>query len=53
MDLLMETDVLAENAKPCAYAYIGIEMTRSIYAHGTICRAKDHLEWSAKNSQNK
>ncbi|MDR2812938.1 MAG: trans-2-enoyl-CoA reductase family protein [Puniceicoccales bacterium] len=53
MDQLLAADVLAENVKTCAYSYIGPEVTWPIYAHGTIGRAKDHLEQSAKNIQNK
>jgi enoyl-[acyl-carrier protein] reductase/trans-2-enoyl-CoA reductase (NAD+) len=53
VDQLLAADVLAENVKTCAYSYIGPEVTWPIYAHGTIGRAKDHLEQSAKNIQNK
>ncbi|MDR0590640.1 MAG: trans-2-enoyl-CoA reductase family protein [Puniceicoccales bacterium] len=53
IDRLFAADVLAENVKICAYSYIGPEVTWPIYAHGTIGRAKDHLEQSAKNIQNK
>jgi enoyl-[acyl-carrier protein] reductase/trans-2-enoyl-CoA reductase (NAD+) len=53
IDQLLAADVLAEGIKTCAYSYIGPEVTWPIYAHGTIGRAKDHLEQSAKNIQNK
>ncbi|MDR1303560.1 MAG: trans-2-enoyl-CoA reductase family protein [Puniceicoccales bacterium] len=53
IDQLLAADVLAENVKTCAYSYIGPEVTWPIYAHGTIGRAKDHLEQSVKNIQNK
>jgi enoyl-[acyl-carrier protein] reductase/trans-2-enoyl-CoA reductase (NAD+) len=53
MDQLIEADVLAENVKTCAYSYIGPEVTWPIYANGTIGRAKNHLEQSAKTIQNK
>lgn len=45
---LIEADVLAENAKTVAYSYIGPEVTHPIYRTGTIGRAKDHLEATAR-----
>jgi enoyl-[acyl-carrier protein] reductase/trans-2-enoyl-CoA reductase (NAD+) len=53
MDQLLAADVLAENVLTCAYSYIGPEVTWPIYAQGTIGKAKDHLEQSAKNISNK
>jgi enoyl-[acyl-carrier protein] reductase/trans-2-enoyl-CoA reductase (NAD+) len=45
---LHEAGVLAEGVKTVAYSYIGPEITRSVYRDGTIGRAKDHLEATAK-----
>ncbi|MDR1435435.1 MAG: trans-2-enoyl-CoA reductase family protein [Puniceicoccales bacterium] len=53
IDQLLAADVLAEDVQTCAYSYIGPEVTWPIYAHGTIGKAKDHLEQSAKIIQNK
>jgi enoyl-[acyl-carrier protein] reductase/trans-2-enoyl-CoA reductase (NAD+) len=53
IEQLLAADVLAKGVRTCAYSYIGPEVTWPIYAHGTIGRAKDHLEQSAKNIQNK
>ncbi len=41
---LKEAGVLAEGVRTVAYSYIGPELTNPIYRHGTIGRAKDHLE---------
>ncbi len=41
---LIKADVLADNAMTIAYSYIGPEMTYPIYRHGTIGKAKEHLE---------
>lgn len=40
--------VLADGVTTIAYSYIGPELTHSIYREGTIGKAKDHLEASAK-----
>lgn len=46
---LDEAGVLSEDAKTVAYSYIGSEMTRPIYADGTIGLAKENLcETAAK-----
>lgn len=45
---LSEADVLAEGVKTVAYTYIGSELTHPIYKNGTIGRAKEHLEMTAK-----
>ncbi|NQY42886.1 MAG: trans-2-enoyl-CoA reductase family protein [Legionellales bacterium] len=50
---LLEADVLSENCKTVAYSYIGPELTYPIYRHGTIGKAKEHLEETAKNLNNK
>lgn len=48
INALIEADVLAENAQTVAYSYIGPEVTHSIYRTGTIGRAKDDLEETAR-----
>lgn len=45
---LAEAGVLADHAQTVAYSYIGPEVTHSIYRTGTIGRAKDHLEATAR-----
>lgn len=45
---LLEADVLAERAQTIAYSYIGPDITHSIYRTGTIGRAKDDLERTAR-----
>lgn len=41
--------LLAESALTVAYSYIGPELTRPVYREGTIGRAKDHLEATARS----
>ncbi len=48
IDMLEEQGLLAENARTIAYSYIGPEMTWPIYRDGTIGRAKNHLEETAR-----
>lgn len=48
IDALLEADVLAEGAQTIAYSYIGPEITHAIYRTGTIGRAKDDLEETAR-----
>lgn len=48
IDLLEENGLLAENVRTIAYSYIGPEMTWPIYRDGTIGRAKQHLEETAR-----
>lgn len=50
---LDEAGVLANGAKTVAYSYIGPEITRPIYREGTIGRAKDHLEQTAQELDQK
>jgi len=45
---LLQADVLSTNAKTVAYTYIGSEITHLIYKNGTIGKAKEHLEQTAK-----
>lgn len=48
MDALAQADVLEENVKTVAYSYIGPEVTYPLYRLGTIGKAKEDLEASAK-----
>ncbi len=49
---LSEAGVLAPGAKTVAYSYIGPDLTWAIYRNGTIGRAKEDLEASAKRIHN-
>ena len=40
--------LLADNCRSVAYSYVGPEATRAIYRAGTIGRAKEHLETTAR-----
>lgn len=53
MDALQEAGVLADGAKTVAYSYIGPEVTFPIYRNGTIGKAKEDLEKTAKILQDK
>ncbi|NNM58617.1 MAG: trans-2-enoyl-CoA reductase family protein [Legionellales bacterium] len=48
MDALGDAGVLANNVQTVAYSYIGPELTYPVYKNGTIGRAKEHLEQTAK-----
>ncbi len=48
IDAMAEAGVLADGFKTVAYNYIGPEITWAIYTDGTIGRAKQHLEQTAK-----
>jgi len=48
IDALQSAGVLAPGALTVAYSYIGPELTWAIYRNGTIGRAKEHLEETAK-----
>lgn len=48
IDALAGAGLLASGAKTLAFSYIGPEVTWPIYWHGTIGRAKQHLEETAK-----
>ncbi len=48
MDALEKNGLLAPGAMTVAYSYLGPELTRTIYREGTIGRAKDHLEATAR-----
>ena len=45
---LEKRGLLAEGAKTVAYSYIGPEITFPVYREGTIGKAKEHLEQTAK-----
>lgn len=45
--LLLGEGLLAPGARSVAYSYIGPDLTAAIYRHGTIGRAKEHLEATA------
>jgi enoyl-[acyl-carrier protein] reductase / trans-2-enoyl-CoA reductase (NAD+) len=48
LNMLEEQNLLAENFRTLAYSYIGPEMTWPIYRDGTIGRAKNDLELTAR-----
>lgn len=48
IDALKAAGVLAEGARTVAYSYLGPDLTKPVYRDGTIGRAKDHLESTAK-----
>ncbi len=48
IDAMADAGVLADGFKTVAYNYIGPEITWAIYTDGTIGRAKQHLEKTAK-----
>lgn len=48
MDFLAAQGLLAQGVKTVAYSYIGPKCTQAIYREGTLGRAKEHLEASAK-----
>lgn len=47
IDALSEAGVLAESAKTVAYSYVGTSITWPIYWHGTLGKAKQHLDNTA------
>lgn len=48
IDALLNAGVLTEGAVTMAYSYIGPEITMAVYREGTIGKAKEHLENTAK-----
>ncbi|MBI5415838.1 MAG: trans-2-enoyl-CoA reductase family protein [Candidatus Omnitrophica bacterium] len=48
IDALEKENLLAPGVRTVAYSYVGPEITRSIYRDGTIGKAKDHLEATAR-----
>ena len=49
IEALDQAGVLAANAKTVAYTYIGEKLTKPIYGHATIGKAKEHLDVTAKH----
>lgn len=45
---MADAGILSEGFRTIAYSYLGPELTRAVYAHGTIGRAKMDLERTAK-----
>jgi enoyl-[acyl-carrier protein] reductase / trans-2-enoyl-CoA reductase (NAD+) len=45
---LLDADLLAKGCRTVAYSYIGPELTYPIYRSGTIGKAKEHLEATAR-----
>lgn len=48
IDALLDAGLLAEGARAVAFSYIGPELTHPIYRSGTIGKAKEHLEATAR-----
>ena len=48
MHQLADAEVLAPGCQTVAYSYVGPTQTHAIYRHGTIGRAKEHLEATAR-----
>ncbi|MDA3948762.1 MAG: trans-2-enoyl-CoA reductase family protein [Spirochaeta sp.] len=48
IDAFEDAGVLADNAVTLAYSYIGPDLTFPLYRDGTIGRAKEHLEETAR-----
>jgi len=48
MSALLQAGVLAPGCRTVAYSYIGPELTYPIYRSGTIGKAKEHLEATAR-----
>ena len=48
IDALEPENLLAPGAITVAYSYMGPELTKTIYRNGTIGKAKDHLEATAR-----
>ncbi len=53
IDALAKGGVLARGARTVAFSYIGPEHSHAIYRNGTIGRAKEHLEATAKELDRK
>ena len=49
VEYLLEHDLLADNFQTVAYSYIGPNATKRIYREGTIGKAKEHLEATARH----
>ncbi len=53
IEALEGANVLSNSILTCAYSYIGPDVTRTVYRHGTIGAAKDHLEKTAQKLNEK
>lgn len=53
IDYLAEENLLAPGIKTIAYSYIGPELTHPIYKDGTIGKAKEHLQQTARELSEK
>lgn len=53
IDWLAKEGLLAKGVTTVAYTYVGPELTHPIYKNGTIGKAKDHLQQTAKKLQTK
>ncbi len=53
LEALEKAKVLAPGVITVAYSYVGPEVTRPVYRNGTIGAAKDHLEATAKDLDEK
>jgi enoyl-[acyl-carrier protein] reductase / trans-2-enoyl-CoA reductase (NAD+) len=49
IEMLLESGLLAPNARTIAYSYLGPELTWPIYWHGTVGAAKQDLERTAND----
>lgn len=47
IDALNDAGVLAKGCKTVSYTYIGDKLTKPVYGHATIGRAKEHLDVTA------
>jgi len=47
VDALNDAGVLAKGCKTVAYTYIGDKLTKPVYGHATIGKAKEHLDTTA------
>ncbi len=52
MTALDQAGVLAAGCKTVAYTYIGDKLTKPIYGHATIGKAKEHLDVTARDLNN-
>lgn len=52
MDALSQAGVLAPTCKTVAYTYIGDKLTKPVYGHATIGKAKEHLDTTAAKLNN-
>ena len=53
MNELSDAGLLAQGCRSVAYSYIGPKVTEGIYRSGTIGKAKEHIEATARDISNK